>query len=217
MTNSSINKFSKENLQNSGKDEYEEEDEDENATPSINCSYNVIFPEHSLVIDKNLKNIIRDKMSSEGLYNDTMPENVQIYNYIAMNDMYILQVINDKLYAVGQFSNLYYNLNNTLIYLFFKYPDLMSTVLTMCVLNQYSNSYTVSLDKLPKPPVIIKKYPANYSQVINKFEITPDLFDDEQNLLEIKENIKKSWPVNLDKFVWVQKCSDYNFKMDNNG
>jgi hypothetical protein len=212
MTNSSTKNFSKEKLQNLGKDDYDEEDE--NATIAINCSYNVIFPQNSLVIDKNLKSVIRDKMVSEGFYNDTMPENKQIYNYIAMNDMYILQVSNDKLYAVGQFSNLYHNLNNTLIYLFFKYPDLISTVLTMCVLYQYSNSYTVSLDKLPNSPLIGKKYPTNYSQVINKFEITPDLFNNEQNLLEIKENVKNSRPINLDNFDWVQKCSDYDFKLD---
>jgi hypothetical protein len=211
MTNSSIEKFSKKNLQNLGKDDNDEEVNcDEEVT--INCSYNVIFPQHSLVINKNLKTVILDKMASEGLYNANLPENIQIYNYIAMNDMYILQVSNNKLYAVGQFTNLYNKLNNTLIYLFFKYPDLMSTVLTMCVLYQYSDSYTVSLDKLPNYPEIIKKYPTNNSQVINTFEITPDLFNNEQNLLEIKENVKKSRPINLD---WVQKCSDYNFEIDN--
>ena len=71
---------------------------------------------------------------------------------------------------ICMFSKLYYNLNNTLIYLFFKYPDLISTVLTMCVLNEYSNNYTVSLDKLISSPTI-KKYPNNGTQLMNKFEI----------------------------------------------
>ena len=205
MTDKAIDKFSKQKLIELGED-YEEKE-------SINCSYDVILPEKSLVIDKNLKTILRDKMIAEGLYNDSISETKQIYDYIILNDMYILEIINDKLYAVGQFSKLYYNLNTTLIYLFFKYPDLISSVLNMCILNQYLNTYTVLLDKLVSP-IPIKKYPLNGKQLINKFEITQDMFQDSQNLEELKQNIKRSTPIDVTKFYWLQKCSEYDFNSD---
>ena len=210
MTSASIEKFSKQKLQDLGKDDYAEE---EPLTPVINCSYDVIFPQHNLVIDRNLKIVIRDKMFADGFYNDTISETTQIYDYILLNDMYILEIMNNKLYAVGQFSQLYYNLKNTLIYLFFKYPDLISTVLTMCILYQYSKKYTVSLDKLFSP-ITIKKYPTDGRSLVNKFEITQELFNSTQDLEEIKKNIKTSTPINLDKFDWLQKCSDYDFTLD---
>jgi hypothetical protein len=209
MTNKAIDKFSKQKLIELGKDFYEDEDEE----VPINCSYDVIFPQSNLIINTNLKTILRDKMIEEGLYNDSISEIEQIYEYILLNDMYILENINNKLYALGQFSKLYYNLNNTLIYLFFKYPDLISSVLTMCVLNQYLNKYTVSLDRLVSP-IRTKKYPINGNNVINKFEITQDLFEDVQDLEELKENIKNSTPIDITKFPWLQKCSDYDFNLD---
>lgn len=204
-TSKATDKFSKENLIKLGKNDYDEEEEEEEP---VNCSYDVIFPRNNLVIDTSLKTILRDKMITEGLYNDTMRPNKQIYDYILLNDMYILEIINDNLYAVGQFSKLYYNLNNTLIYLFFKYPDLISTVLTMCVLNQYLNTYTVSIDKLVSP-ISVKRYPTNDNKLIHNFEITQDLFEHPQDLEELKQNLKNSTPIDLTKFGWLQKCSGF--------
>lgn len=215
MTSNAIQKFSKTNLLELGKDKYyiDDEDEEKEIIEEPNCMYDVIFPTNNLVIDTNLKTIIRDKMIEEGLYDDTINQNKQIYDYILSNDMYILENINDKLYAVGQFHKLYYNLNNTLIYLFFKYPDLISTVLSMCILQQYPNTYTVSLDKILYNNISIK-YPSKDSQLINKFEITQDLFDIPQDLEEIKQNIKSNSQIDINKFYWLEKCSDYNFSLD---
>lgn len=207
-TSKAIENFSREKLIKLGKNDYDEDEEE-----PINCSYNVIFPRNNLVIDTTLRTILRDKIIAEGLYNDTLSENRQIYDYILLNDMYILEIINDNLYAVGQFSKLYYNLNNTLIYLFFKYPDLISTVLTMCVLNQYLNTYTVSIDKLVSP-ISIKKYPGNGNQLIHKFEITQQLFQEPQDLEELKQNVKNSTPIDITKFDWLQKCTDYDLTPD---
>ena len=210
MTSNARQIFSKTNLIELGKNDYFDEEEGVEEEP-INCMYDVIFPSNNLVIDKNLKTILRDKMISEGLYDNTIAEAKQIYDYIQLNDMYILENIDNKLYAVGQFSKLYYNLNNTLIYLFFKYPDLISTVLSMCILKTYSNTYTVSFDKILYNNVSIKKYPSNDSQIINKFEITQNLFEEPQDLEEIKQNIKNNIQIDINKFYWLENCSDYDF------
>lgn len=213
MTNKAVNKFSKEKLIENQKEKLIENQKDEEE--AIYCSYNVIFPENILIISKNLKSVLRDKMVEEGIYNDMLSETEQIYNYILLNDMYILENNGNKLYAVGQFSNLYYNLNNTLIYLFFKYPDIISTVLTMCVLEQFPNTYTVSLDKLIAPiQFSVKKYPSDDNRVINKFEITQSLFKNVQDLEEVKQNIKNSKPIDTTKFYWLEKCTDYDFSLD---
>jgi hypothetical protein len=210
MTSNARQIFSKTNLIELGKNDYFDEEEGGEEEP-INCMYDVIFPSNNLVIDKNLKTILRDKMISEGLYNNTIAEAKQMYDYIQLKDMYILENFDNKLYAVGQFSKLYYNLNNTLIYLFFKYPDLISTVLSMCILKTYSNAYTVSFDKILYNNVSIKKYPSNDSQIINKFEITQNLFEEPQDLEEIKQNIKNNIQIDINKFYWLEKCSDYKF------
>ena len=210
MTSNARQIFSKTNLIELGKNDYFDEEEGVEEEP-INCMYDVIFPSNNLVIDKNLKTILRDKMISEGLYDNTIAEAKQIYDYIQLNDMYILENIDNKLYAVGQFSKLYYNLNNTLIYLFFKYPDLISTLLSMCILKTYSNTYTVSFDKILYNNVSIKKYPSNDSQIINKFEITQNLFEEPQDLEEIKQNIKNNIQIDINKFYWLENCSDYDF------
>lgn len=218
MTSNAIQKFSKTNLLELGKDRYYIDDEDEDEEQEIieepKCMYDVIFPRNNLVIHTTLKTVIRDKMISDGLYNDTISESKQIYDYILLNDMYILENIGNKLYAVGQFSKLYYNLNNTLIYLFFKYPDLISTVLSMCILERYLNTYTISLNKIRYNNILIKKYPSNDSQVVNKFEITQDLFEEPQDLEEIKENIKNKTQIDINKFYWLEKCSGYDFSLD---
>jgi hypothetical protein len=160
--------------------------------------------EEKIFIKKTLKTVIRDKMMEDGV-NETIDENSQIHNYINLNDMYILTVINNKLIASSEFTKLYYKLDTTMIYLFFKYPDFISTVLTMCVLNNYSNNYTIILDKLRLDDIFKKK------GKIKKIEITQDLlFDKSQNLEEIKQNIKNSKDIDTIKFDWVQKCSDFN-------
>jgi len=141
----------------------------------------------------------------DGVYNETIEENSQIHNYINLNDMYILTVINNKLIAASEFTKLYYKLDTTMIYLFFKYPDFISTVLNMCVLNNYSNKYTIILDKLFLDDIFKKK------GKIKNIEITQDLlFDKSQNLEEIKQNIQDSTDIDMIKFDWVQKCSDFN-------
>ena len=171
----------------------------------IQCYYNVHLPKKKIFIKKTLKTVIRDKMMEDGVYNETIEENSQIHNYINLNDMYILTVNNNKLIASSEFIKLYYKLDTTMIYLFFKYPDFISTVLTMCVLNNYSNNYTIILDKLFLDDIFKKK------GKIKNIEITQDLlFDKSQNLEEIKQNIKNSKDIDTIKFGWVQKCSDFN-------
>jgi hypothetical protein len=198
MTNIAASKFTKDKLRENMNIDYTDTD----------ICYNVIFPEVIVFIEKNLKTIIRDKIIADGLTSRVKVKD--LYDYIADNDMYIMQVQNDKLYAVGQFANLYHNLNNTLIYLFFKYPDLMSTVLTMCILEVYSNMYTVSLDMLPNKPEIIKNYPSEFKNIINKFEITNNLFNNEENLEEIKQHLRENTPIDINKFKWIQKCGDFS-------
>lgn len=171
----------------------------------IQCYYNVKLPTKKIFIEKTLNTVIRDKMMEDGVYNQTIEENSQIHNYINLNDMYILTVNNNKLIAASEFIKLYYKLDTTMIYLFFKYPDFISTVLTMCVLNNYSNNYTIILDKLFLDDIFKKK------GKIRNIEIKQDyLFDKSQNLEEIKQNIQDSKDIDMIKFDWVQKCSDFN-------
>jgi len=207
MTKLATNNFTKEKLLELGNKGYDNEE-----NQSL-ISYNAIFSQNVVVIEKNLRSVIRQKIIDDGFKGIVLVKH--LYDYIKDNDMYILEVQNNKLYAVGQFADLYYNLNNTLIYLFFKYPDLISTVLSMCVLNIYSNSYTVSLDMLPNKPGIIINYPREFKKTINKFEITNELFNDNQNLEEIKQQLTLNKPIDINKFNWIQKCSDYDFSSNN--
>lgn len=165
-----------------------------------NNNYNVIFPKNIFYIEKTLKTVLIERMLKDG-YSGSINDK-QIYDYIRLHDMYLLEVKFDKLYAIGQFSKLYYDLDNTLIYLFFKYPDYASTILSMCVLNQYDNSYVLSKDKLVSFPY--KKNPK-----INQFEITQDFFNEHQDLEELQKNIKNKEPVNLEKFNWLEKCNPF--------
>lgn len=212
MTRVSMKKFSTEYLK-SILTPYEYDKDDNEIPPVATCFYNVIIPTHAIIIVETLKSVVLQKLTNEGLF--TGNDVYDFYNYIRLNDMYILTVEHGKLYAVGQFNLIYYNANNTLIYLFFKYPDLISIILRMCVLYQYTNKYTVLLDSLIPSNVPIK-YPKNDSSYLNKFEITQDLFSSEQDLLELKENIKQNAPVNLEKFTWLQKCEDVQFTENDN-
>lgn len=170
----------------------------------IQCYYNVHLPKKKIFIQNTLKSVIRDKMMEDGVYNEEIDENSQMNNYINLNDMYILTVINNKLFASSELSRQYYKLDTTMIYLFFKYPDFISTILTMCVLTNYSNNNTIILDKLLLDNIFKKK------GKIKNFEITQDLFDKPQNLEEIKQNIIDSTDIDTNKFDWAQKCSDFN-------
>jgi hypothetical protein len=201
MTNIAKTNFTKEKLEENIIDD-----------TNSNIMFNIIFPNDIIYIEKNLKTIICQKIIEDGFEGTVKVKH--LYDYIKDNDMYILELRDNKLYAIGQFAKLYYTLNNTLIYLFFKYPDLISTMLSMCILDIYSNRYTVSLDMISNKPNIIQKYPSELKKYINQFEITNDLFNDDQKLEEIKHKLRENIPID-NTFTWIQKCSDYDVSSNN--
>jgi hypothetical protein len=190
-----------------------------------------IFPEHKIVIDKNFKSIVKSIIHTNTDYyfqNDEKPqtgttdyksdeeENDDIHKYIRQNDMYVLEVkeYDDKLFAVGQLRTIYnsYNMNesNTLVYLFFKYPDMLSTIQKMCFMYQYGNTYTVKLDKLTIKPTIMNKYKDEM------FEITDKFFENKEDFSALKKHILNPTTNQdvLDKIDWIEKCIDIEYASD---
>ena len=214
------------------------------------CVINVDFPTHSLIIDKTFKTIILKKISEDPNYNNPdqtlltphekqilddpnniavkkfVSENRQVYNYLLLNDMFIIEEdANGDLYAEGQFHKIYNRLNNTLIYLFFKYPDWISTIPEMCALSQYSTNYRFLPENLFKGN--LSKFQAwffvnddlgRFDKMINRVKIEELLGNKgvyEEIKRVIKEGREKTITINPGSVVILaEKCEGYDFNRD---
>jgi hypothetical protein len=129
--------------------------------------------------------------------------------WLAMNDMYIITYDNEKnkLYATGQIRDIGYG-TQTLTYLFFKYPDSISTIPNMCFLDNYSNNYTFIYNNLTaQQKHDLKK---------NKFEITNELIGEKhldylltyykktnEEQIKIKKQVDEYIRKNLSNFIEI--------------
>jgi hypothetical protein len=107
-----------------------------------------------------------------------------------MNDMYVIRYSEEdkKLYAQGQIDRMGKN-SQTLTYLFFKYPDNVSTVPNMCFIDDYSNVYIFLYENLTLEQKILITNEQNsrehkYARYMNSlkeedFEITKELIGEE--------------------------------------
>jgi hypothetical protein len=92
---------------------------------------NVIFPESSYYIDKDLGMIVEEIAREEGK---------DMYELIAENDLFYLETEkNDEKNIDHIYSHFFmkHQLNQYLIYIFFKYPDDVSTITDMCRLENF--------------------------------------------------------------------------------
>ena len=80
-----------------------------------------------------------------------------------MNDMYVIRYSEEhnKLYAQGQIDRMGKD-SQTLTYLFYKYPDNMSTLPNMCFIDDYSNVYIFLYENLTREQKILIKNEQDY-------------------------------------------------------
>jgi hypothetical protein len=107
-----------------------------------------------------------------------------------MNDMYVIRYSEEdnKLYAQGQIDRMGKD-SQTLTYLFFKYPDNLSTIPNMCFIDDYSNVYIFLYENLTLEQKISikneqKSREYKYGLYMNSlteedFEITKELIGEE--------------------------------------
>ena len=103
--------------------------------PKLNI--NIIFPdEGGYFLDENdFSSVLKNIMIENNVLMMSQDE------YIKQHDMFLISKHGDALYVYRQFNNLYGRITNSLTYPFFKYPDHVSTLTKMCVVNNYSKDY----------------------------------------------------------------------------
>jgi len=185
----------------------------------------IIYPEKIFIEKKTILSLLCDKINENTKISDfilnqdgslSTDDQKMIEDYIIDNDMYILNVEQDKLYVTGQLYNSFEYLGLSLIYLFFKYPDNLSTITTMCGIKNYKNVYTINYDvftkKINKDKIIRKdKNKWDY-----KFEITPEMIGI-NDLNDIKTKIILPEKMDISKYDWIEQCINFeeiynNFK-----
>jgi hypothetical protein len=178
----------------------------ENDNPKLNI--NIIYPdEGGYFLDKNdfssvLNNIMMEKNAL------TMSQD----EYIKQHDMYEISKWGDNnLEANKQFKDLYGRITNSLTYPFFKYPDHVSTITQMCVVNNYSKDYVFLYKNLD--PAIQKQINWHGTRIIiNKLIPEPHLtffLDNFGNKAVMAEYLKANPDFNL-----IEIC-DANLKLIN--
>lgn len=172
----------------------------------------VFFPQNMHIdsYDNTFKYILDDIIRKQPVIKG-FDSSIELYNdyWLAMNDMYIITYDNEKnkLYATGQIKNIGHS-NQTLTYLFFKYPDSISTIPNMCFLDNYSNNYTFIYNNLTaQQKDDLKK---------NNFEITNKLIGKEhlsylltyykktnEEQIKIKNQVDEYVKNNLSDFIEI--------------
>lgn len=185
----------------------------------------IIYPEKLFIEKKTILSLLCDKINENEKKSDfhldqdgslSTDDQKMIEDYIIDNDMYILNVEEKKLYVTGQLYNSFEYLGLSLIYLFFKYPDNLSTITTMCGIKDYKNVYTINYDiftkKINKDKIArIKKHKWYY-----KFEITPEMIGINE-LNDIKTKIILPEKMDISNYDWMEQCINFegiynNFK-----
>jgi hypothetical protein len=143
-----------------------------------NYYFEVIFPKDIIIVNKNLRNIVMDKMNIDNETREKVEyEDNEIIEYVRKKSIYYPKVINNKLYGVQFFNNMlpvvdeFIEVGSTgtsLVYLFFKYPDGWSTIQTMCTIFN-KNINVIYLDNFSKK---LNYSLINYETV---FQVTPEL------------------------------------------
>jgi len=185
----------------------------------------IIYPEKVFIEKKTILSLLSDKINENEKKSDfhldkdgslSTDDQKMIEDYIIDNDMYILNVDQDKLYVTGQLYNSFEYFGLSLIYLFFKYPDNLSTITTMCGIKDYKNVYTINYDtftkKISKDKIAqigIGKFKWYY-----KFEITPEMIDT-NDLNDIKNKIISSEKMDISKYDWIEECINFEEINDN--
>lgn len=187
----------------------------ENENPKLNI--NIIYPdEGGYFLDKNdflsvLYYEIMQKNKTEHKTRETKER--EVMEYIKENDMYLISkwVNNNNLEVNNQFNNLYGRITNSLTYPFFKYPDQVSTLTKMCVVNNYSKDYVFLYKNLD--PAIQKQINWHGARIIiNKLIPEPHLtffLDNFGNKAVMAEYLKANPDFNL-----IEIC-DANLKLIN--
>jgi hypothetical protein len=152
--------------------------------------------------------------------------------------MYIIQFDeHGDLYAEGQFHKIYNGIDTTLIYLFFKYPDWLSTIPEMCALSQYPTNYRFLPENYNLPLNILQEIffvndiediekidkLEKVDKMINRVQIK-ELFENASEYETFKQTIMEGREKTIEQkiendegeftFVIAEKCEGYDFSAD---
>jgi len=141
--------------------------------------------------DNTFENVVDDIIDEESkapgfdltIYDDYYKYSDFKEQWLHKKDMYILKKKDDNLFAVGQIGNIGH-VGQSLVYLFFKYPDGLSTIQEMCKIDDYSNKYSFLYNSLSEEQQ--KNIKMDYS---NTFEITDELIE-HRHLEYLKDNFE---------------------------
>jgi hypothetical protein len=178
-------------------------------------NYNVIIPQNLLeqsVQPVTLRDVLIDKIHEDNHIEKSIINDDVIYDFVAQNNMYILEVVDNEIFAIEQFFKTHAvgdseidRLNITLTYLFFKYPDYISTINSMCVLDDNNNKNKYAIH----PYKILKKEPHDelYKQNLT-YKITEEILrctTEEMNTL--KRAIKNGRIIDITKYNGIEECN----------
>jgi hypothetical protein len=129
----------------------------ENYTGKYRKNITIYLPSEIYIdpFDNTFKNVVDDIINEESnadgfdltIYDDAEKYYKFKRRWLLKKDMYILKKKDDKLIAVGQIDSIG-NDYQSLVYLFFKYPDGLSTIQEMCKIDDYSNKYSFLYNSL---------------------------------------------------------------------
>jgi hypothetical protein len=142
--------------------------------------------------DNIFENVVDDIINEESkapgfdlsIYRDYFKYNDFKKQWLRKKNMYILEKKDDKLFAVGQIEHIG-NDAQSLVYLFFKYPDGLSTIQEMCKIDDYSNKYSFLYNSLSKEQQKNIEWTS-----LHGFEITDKLIE-KRHLDYLKDNFEK--------------------------